>query len=99
MPGDPKECRQRSARCLELAAATVNEGLKKMLLGLAKHWEMLAEEIERTKKFLEDERGALRIGVRNRRRKKSTAAKRKHKKKKPVPASRRVNGETGWSLW
>lgn len=104
MPGDPKECRQRAARCLEFAAEAANEGVKKMFLGLARHWEMLAEELERTKKLLEDEDGALLVtyGAKKRRRRKPLAAGPKRKKsnrnKKKRSGSRRTDTETIWSL-
>src|ERR1700674_3798496 len=61
MPGDPKECRERAAHCLELAASSANEGIKKMFLNIAKHWQMLAEELEHTKSILDDEKGAVKF--------------------------------------
>jgi hypothetical protein len=46
MPGDPKECRMRAARCAELAATARTPQLKAWFLGLSKQWERLAIELE-----------------------------------------------------
>jgi hypothetical protein len=100
MPGDPKECRQRAARCLELAADAANEGIKQMFLNIAKHWETLASELERTKKMLDDEKGALKL-VGKPRRKRIQAKGRKRKKKSPATVrTKRSNGFANWGfLW
>jgi hypothetical protein len=47
MSGDPRECRKRAVRCVELAAEASGES-KTHLLGLSKNWEKLALEYERT---------------------------------------------------
>jgi hypothetical protein len=46
MPGDPKECRKHAARCAELAVAARTPQLKATFLGLSKHWEKLAIQLE-----------------------------------------------------
>src|ERR1700682_4465442 len=82
MPGDPKECRKRAAHCLELAASAANDGIKQMFLNLARHWEVLAQELERAKSILDDEKGGLQVGESKRRRKRSAAGKKQIKKTK-----------------
>lgn len=52
MPGDPRECRRRAARCAELAVKAKNEQLKAQFLGLSKTWESLAVELERTEALM-----------------------------------------------
>jgi hypothetical protein len=47
MSGDPKECRKRAERCIELAAEASGES-RAHFLGLSKNWEKLAMEFERT---------------------------------------------------
>ena len=47
MSGDPRECRKRAERCVELAAQASGES-KAHLLGLSKNWEKLAMKYERT---------------------------------------------------
>jgi hypothetical protein len=46
MPGDPKECRRRAARCAELAVATRTPQLRATFLELSKKWEKLAIQLE-----------------------------------------------------
>jgi hypothetical protein len=46
MPGDPKECRKHAARCAEMAVAARTPQLKATFLGLSKHWEKLAIQLE-----------------------------------------------------
>jgi hypothetical protein len=75
MPGDPRECRKHAARCLELAASSANEGIKQTFLNIAKHWQMLAEELERHKTILDDEKGTLKFNRKKRRSKKSGTKK------------------------
>ena len=103
MPGDPKECRERAAHCLELAASTANDGIKQMFLTLAKHWQTLADELERAKTILDDEKGGLMLAGKKRQRKKSRTARTKRKKKKSAGTLRtkakRVNGDARWGLW
>jgi hypothetical protein len=53
MPGDPKECRERAKRCMELAAATDNAALKQSLLDLANKWTRLADDLEATRRMLD----------------------------------------------
>ena len=46
MPGDPKECRSRAQRCLELAdKARTPEG-RKIFLRLVDQWDHLAKELD-----------------------------------------------------
>src|SRR5262245_37866353 len=96
MPGDPKECRQRAVRCLHLAAETANDGAKKMLLSIAKHWETLAQELERTKKLLDDETGAMHL--RRIRRQKAPKSKRRRRRTPRVTRVKRSNDVSGWWL-
>ena len=46
MPGDPKECRRRAARCAELAVAAHTPQLRATFLELSKNWEKLAIQLE-----------------------------------------------------
>jgi hypothetical protein len=46
MPGDPKECRRRAARCAELAVAARTPQAKALFLELSKSWENLAIQLE-----------------------------------------------------
>jgi hypothetical protein len=46
VPGDPKECWMRAARCAELAMTARTPQLKMRLLELSKTWEKLALELE-----------------------------------------------------
>jgi hypothetical protein len=46
MPGDPKECRIRSASCAQIAAETDNPELKQKFLDLAEQWLKLSADIE-----------------------------------------------------
>jgi hypothetical protein len=46
MPGDPKECRRRAARCAELAVAARTPQLRATFLELSKNWEKLAMQLE-----------------------------------------------------
>jgi hypothetical protein len=52
MPGDPRECRKRAARCAQLAVETHNEQLKARLLELSRTWESLANELEQTRPLM-----------------------------------------------
>ena len=45
MPGDPKECRQRAAHCIELANAAKSENDKRRMMELAATWVRLADEV------------------------------------------------------
>jgi len=100
MPGDPRECRERAARCLELAAEAVNDGIKQTFLRIAKHWQLLAEELERARSVLDDEKGAIKFSVKKRRNTKPRL--RKARKKSNVQAgvtqTKRANGREAWSL-
>src|SRR5262245_58377695 len=100
MPGNPKECRERAARCLELAASAANDGIKQMFLNIARHWEALAMELERAKEILNDEKGGVTVGRHRRHRraapkKSKRTARRKKKtggaKSGSVLRSKRVN--------
>jgi hypothetical protein len=73
--GDSKEFRERAARCLELAAEAANDSIKQTFLTLARHWQALAEELERTKRILDDEQGAVKLDRRPHRRKRAVKAK------------------------
>jgi hypothetical protein len=46
MPGDPRECRERAARCAELAATAHAPQLKATFLELSRNWEKLAIQLE-----------------------------------------------------
>jgi hypothetical protein len=100
MPGDPRECRERAARCLELAASTANEGIKQLFLSISKQWEALAAELERAKKIIDDDQGALKTALKKSRRT-SVAKKARQKKSARAVHARRAkqaNGHAGWCL-
>jgi hypothetical protein len=63
MPGDPKECRRRAARCAELAVAARTPQLKMTFLELSKNWEKLAIQFEDAFAKLEESE-AIRLQVR-----------------------------------
>ena len=46
MPGNPKECRMRAARCAEMAADAHTPQLRATFLELSKNWERLAIQLE-----------------------------------------------------
>jgi len=46
VPGDPKECRQHAARCMELAGDSRDPKLKETLQDLARNWTKLAIQLE-----------------------------------------------------
>ena len=46
MPGDPKECRVHAANCAKAASTATRPHLRATFLGLSKHWEQLARELE-----------------------------------------------------
>jgi hypothetical protein len=46
MPGNPKECRRKAARCAELAVAARTPQLRTTFLELSKNWEKLAIQLE-----------------------------------------------------
>jgi len=46
MLGDSKECRRHAARCAEMAVAAHTPQLRATFLGLSKHWEKLAIQLE-----------------------------------------------------
>jgi hypothetical protein len=46
MPDDSKECRQRAARCLELAESAPTKPIQSKLLSLAASWIRLADDLE-----------------------------------------------------
>ena len=48
MPGDPKECRDRALRCLELAKTASSPQVKAQFLDLANTWSKLAADLEAT---------------------------------------------------
>ena len=47
MPGNAKECRQRAARCAEMAIAAHTLQLRGTFLELSKNWEKLAIQLEK----------------------------------------------------
>jgi len=51
MAGNPRECKQRAMKCLQLAAGTKDESLKEKLIGLAAAWQSLAKELESVDAF------------------------------------------------
>ena len=53
MPGDPRECRQRAMRCLQLAADASNESVKEKFVSLAATWQSLANQLEATQALIE----------------------------------------------
>jgi hypothetical protein len=46
MPGDPRECRVHAANCAAAATTAKTAHLRATFLGLSKHWEQLAKELE-----------------------------------------------------
>jgi len=52
IPGDPKECRRRAARCAELATTARNEQLGMTLVALSKSWMKLAIELENAQELV-----------------------------------------------
>jgi hypothetical protein len=46
MPGNPRECREHAARCVELAVTASTPQLKATFLELSKNWEKLAIQLE-----------------------------------------------------
>ena len=53
MPGDPKECREHAANCVEMANASENDNDKGRLKELAASWDKLAAELERARAIIE----------------------------------------------
>jgi len=54
MPGDPKECRDRAARCEELAKIAENPEHARVLANLARQWLRLALQLERAQAVLNE---------------------------------------------
>ena len=54
MPGNPKECRERAKRCLQLAHETPNPVLKDSLTDIARQWTRLATDLEATRLLLDE---------------------------------------------
>ena len=48
MPGNPKECRDRALRCLELAKTASSPQVKAKFQNLAYTWSKLAADLEAT---------------------------------------------------
>jgi hypothetical protein len=46
MPGDPKECRLRAVKCMQLANETTNLELRRTFVDLAHHWNRIAAELD-----------------------------------------------------
>ena len=45
MPFDPRECRERAKRCLQLAAETTDPNAQEILTTSAQRWQRLASEL------------------------------------------------------
>ena len=45
MPLDPRECRERAKRCLQLAAETTDPNAQEILTTSAQRWQRLASEL------------------------------------------------------
>jgi hypothetical protein len=54
MPGNPKECRERAKRCLQLAHETANPVLKDSLTDIGRQWTRLATDLEATRLLLDE---------------------------------------------
>jgi hypothetical protein len=54
MSGNPIKCRQRAARCMELANASKNANDRRKLTDLAASWGRLADKLERAQSMSED---------------------------------------------
>ena len=52
MPGDPKDCRQHAANCMQLAESAISPDLRQRLIDLAKQWDRIAVELEDTQALL-----------------------------------------------
>jgi len=50
--GSPRECRERAARCEELALSARSPQLQAALLGLSATWQKLAHDLEVTAELL-----------------------------------------------
>jgi hypothetical protein len=46
MPGDPKECRQHAANCMQLAGSATSPNLRRSFIELANHWNNIAAELD-----------------------------------------------------
>jgi hypothetical protein len=55
MTGDPRECRIHAMRCAEAAARANTAHIKATFLGLSKHWEQLARELEKVRAFQDEQ--------------------------------------------
>ena len=65
MPGDPRECRAQAVRYAELAAKAKTTHLRATFLGLSKHWEHVAADLEAMQAIV-DELGRKSGNSRNR---------------------------------
>ena len=55
MPGDPRQCRIHAAHCAEAAATATTAQLRATFLGLSKHWEQIAQELEKAQALLDEQ--------------------------------------------
>ena len=55
MPGDPKEYRLHAVHCAELAAKAKTTHLRATFLGLSKHWEHLAADLEAMQAIVDEQ--------------------------------------------
>jgi len=98
MPGDPKECRDHASRCLKLAGETRNVNIRETLLNIAKHWQVLADELDRARAILDDEKGGLKLAIGRKAGKRARTKKKKRKvrttRSRAKPRSKRTNGES-----
>ena len=53
MPGDPKECRQHARACVRLAQTSASPQAREEFANLARTWIRLADDLERSRAFLD----------------------------------------------
>ncbi len=53
MPGDPRECRLRAVKCLELAQRANSQAIKDNFVNIAATWQRLANQLEAMRALLE----------------------------------------------
>lgn len=58
MPGDPKECREHAANCVEMANSSKSENDARRLIELAATWDKLAADLERAQAIIEEHKNA-----------------------------------------
>jgi len=62
MPGNPEECRRHALECVRLAQATSIPQRREYFAKLAATWIELAEELERDRELLDDDKPYKRTG-------------------------------------